>query len=54
MFEAVQDWLEEREMNAAFDQGVADGEAAVYTEELQAAYDIGYMFGHGDFEDQDD
>lgn len=54
MFEAMQDWLEEREMEKAYDEGVSDGANAVYTEELQANYDAGFAVGHGDLEDQDD
>lgn len=54
MFEAIQDWLEERELDAAFAEGVEDGEEALFTEELQEAYDDGYSIGHFSFEDVDD
>lgn len=54
MFDFIDDWREERDLAAAFEQGVADGESAIHSEAVQESYELGYVFGHSDFEHNGD
>lgn len=48
MFESLRDWFEERAMNASFERGVSDGEAAANDEAIAFQYDEGFAFGYDD------
>ncbi len=55
IFDALEDMFDEdAKYDRAFEEGVADGEAALELEELQEMYDVGFDVGHGDFDFDDD